>query len=309
MKWREKVILGKIEPIYGADSLPTAAANAIQAANVELMPLEADLINRNLMRGALGNELQLHVGTHMKLSFDIEITSSGAAGTAPFYGPMLRGCSHSEVINVDNVPYAPIDGNEEALTLYMHFSGQLHAGLGARGSMGIRLNPKGIPYYHFEFIALWVTPSSVADPVVDFSALSTPLAVTNTNTPTFTLHGAAQKVAAFEFKQNNGNFYDMLIGEESVPVNDRKPSGSITIVAPDVSTKDWFTTANDSTVGTLQWIHGLTAGRITEFNAPRVQVLRPRYVERQGRVMLQMDLSFVAADDGSGNPEYTITER
>jgi hypothetical protein len=309
MKWRDKLLLAKIEPVYGTDSVPTAAANAIQAANVELMPLEADLINRNLMRGALGNELQLHVGVHVKLSFDIEITSSAAAGTPPHYAVLLRGSSHSETINVDNVVYAPIDENEESVTMYLHFSGQLHALVGARGTMSIRLNPKGIPYYHFEFTGLWVGPSSVADPVVDFSGLPTPLAVTNTNTPTYSLHGAAQKVAAFEFKQNNGVFYDNLIGEEAVLINDRKPSGSITIEAPNISDKDWFTPAKDSNVGAMQWIHGVLAGRITEFNAPRVQPLRPRYSDRNGRTMIQMDLSYVAADDGSGNPEYTITER
>ncbi|MEW8049312.1 MAG: phage tail tube protein [Candidatus Thiodiazotropha sp.] len=309
MKWRDKLLLAKPEPVYGADSLPTAAANAIQVANLELMPLEADLVNRNLMRGALGNELQLHVGAHVKMSFDVEITSSAAAGTPPHYAVLLRGSSHSETVNVDNVIYTPIDENDESVTLYLHFSGQLHAMVGARGTMDIRLNPKGIPYYHFEYTGLWVDPSSVADPAVDFSGLPTPLAVTNAHTPTFTLHGAAQKVAAYEFKQNNGVFYDNLIGEESVPVNDRKPSGSITIEAPAISTKDWFSTAKDSTVGALQWIHGLAAGRITEFNAPRVQPLRPRYTDRNGRAMIQMDLSYVAADDGSGNPEYTITER
>ncbi|MCU7877136.1 MAG: hypothetical protein KZQ84_10100 [Candidatus Thiodiazotropha sp. (ex Lucinoma borealis)] len=309
MKWREKLILAKLEPVYGVDSLPTAATNAIQAANVDLMPLEADLVNRNLMRGALGNELQIHVGVHVKMSFDVEMAGSGAAGTAPHYGPLLRGCSHSEVLNVDNVPYAPIDDLEESLTMYLHFSGQLHAMLGARGTVDIRLNPKGIPYYHFEFTGLWMGPSSVADPAVDFSGIPIPLAVTNTNTPTFTMHGEPQKVAAFEFKQNNGKFYDNLIGEESVPINDRKPSGSITIEAPNISDKDWFTTTYGSAVGAMQWIQGLTAGRIIEFNAPRVQVLQPKYTERNGRVMIQMNLSFVAADDGSGNPEYTITER
>ncbi|MCU7934113.1 MAG: hypothetical protein KZQ99_04440 [Candidatus Thiodiazotropha sp. (ex Dulcina madagascariensis)] len=307
MKWREKLILAKPETVYGQDSVPTAVANAIQAANVELMPLEGELISRGLMRGALGNELQLHVGSHVKLSFDVEMTSSGTAGTPSPHGVLLRGCSHSETINVDNVPYAPIDTGEESLTLYLHFSGQLHPMTGARGTLGIRLNPMGIPYYHFEFTGLWAGPSSVADPAADFPAIPPPLEVSNAHTPTFTLHGVAQKVAGFELSQNNGVYYDNLIGEEAVPVNDRKPSGTITIEAPDISTTDWFSIAKNNTVGAIQWIHGLTAGQITEFNAPRVQVLQPKYSERNGRVMIQMNLSFVAATDGS--PEYTITER
>ncbi|MEW8522555.1 MAG: phage tail tube protein [Candidatus Thiodiazotropha endolucinida] len=306
MKWREMLIMLKPEPVYGQDSAPVVGTDAVQASNIELMPLEADLISRGLLGGTLGNELQMHVGVHMKLSFDVEMAGSGTAGTVSQNSAPLRGCSHGEQINVDNVLYSPIDQNEEANTAYLHFSGQLHAMTGSRGSVGIRLNPKGVPVYHYEYIGLWAGPSSVADPDADFSGLPDPLSVSNTNTPTFTLFGAAQKVAAFEFKQNNGTFYDNLIGAEEVPVNDRKPSASITIEAPEISVMDWFTTAKNGVTGALQWIHGLTAGHITEFNAPRVQPLRPRYVDRNGKAMIQMDLSLIAP---SGAPEYTITER
>ncbi|MEW8494238.1 MAG: phage tail tube protein [Candidatus Thiodiazotropha taylori] len=307
MKWREKLILAKPESVYGQDSLPVVGANAIQASNVELMPLEADLVKRGLLGGTLGNELQLHVGVHVKLSFDVEMASSGTAGSVSQNDVLLRGCSHASVVNVDNVVYSPIDSGEEANTFYLHFSGQLHPMTGSRGRVSVKLDPKGVPVYHYEFIGLWADPSSVVDPTADFSGIPDPLAVSNTNTPTFNFFGAPQKVAAFEFNQNNGNFYDNLIGEEAVNVNDRAPSGTITLEAPALSTMNWFTTANGSNTGALQWVHGIGAGRITEFNAPRVQPLQPKYINRNGRAMIQMNLSFVAPTDGS--PEYTITER
>lgn len=307
MKWREMLILLKLEPVYGQDSLPVVAADAIQASNVELMPMEADLVSRGLARGTLGNELQLHVGVHMKLSFDVEMAGSGTAGTTSQHSALMRACSHGEVINVDNVVYSPVDSDEEAATCYLHFSSQRHAMTGARGTVSLTMNPKGIPVRRYELTGLWVSPDSVTDPIADFSGIPDPLSVSNSNTPTFTFFGATQKVSAFEFRQNNGVFYDNLIGEEAVNVNDRKPSGSITLEAQEISTFDWFTTAKDGTTGALQWVHGLTAGRIEEFNAPRVQVLQPKYTERNGKAMIQLDLSFVAPNDGS--PEYTITER
>ncbi|MBL3601300.1 MAG: hypothetical protein JMN25_15785 [gamma proteobacterium endosymbiont of Lamellibrachia anaximandri] len=305
MKWRKKVILAKIETTYGVDAVPIGAANAIQITNVELNPMEGDTTSRNLVRPTLGNDVQIHVGTHVKLSFDVEVAGSGVAGTAPKYGVLLRGCGLAETVNVDNVEYDPVSSGEEALTIYLNIDGQRHPMIGSRGTVSIKLDPKGLPYYHFEFTGLWVDPASAAMPVPDFSGFTLPLAVTNDNTPTFTLHGLANKVAAFNFDQNNGVFYDNLVGEEAVDVNDRKPSGGITIEAPTLATKNWFTTAKASTLSTLQFVHGITAGNIVQFDAPQVQVLQPKYSERNGKVMMPMGLSFIPTD--AGDDEFKIT--
>lgn len=305
LKFRNKVLLAKIEATYGADAAPTGAANAIAVRNLTLTPMEGQTVSRDLVRPTLGNFTQIHVGTHVLAEFEVEVAGSGAAGTAPAYGPLLRGCAMAETVTAgSSVAYDPVSSNEESVTLYFNLDGNLHKLTGARGTLSMQLDPQGLPYFTFRFTGLWNAPGSAALPAADFSAFQTPLPVSQANTPTFTLHGGAVKVGGWQFDQNNTVAYDNLIGEEVVDVTDRQPSGQVTIEAPANSSKNWFTTAEANTLGALQWVHGAAAGQIVQFDAPRVQVLQPQYQERNGKAMLQMGLSFVP---NAGDDEFTIT--
>lgn len=306
LKFRKKVLLAKVESGYGTDASPSGASNAILAHDMNISPMEGDTVSRNLVRPTLGNDLQIHVGTHVMMEFDVEVAGSGAAGTAPAYAPLLRGCGMAETVNAGtDVQYDPISTAEPSLTMHMHIDGQKHAMTGARGTFTLRLDPRGIPYFRFKFTGLWVDPAAVGDPTPDFSAFQTPLAVTNDNTPTFTVHGYSAPTSAFSFDQANGVFYDNLIGAEVVDVNDRQPTGQLTMEAPALGTKNFFTIAKANTLGALQWVHGTAAGNIVQFDAPQVQVLSPQYQERNGKVMLQMGLSFIPTD--AGDDEFQIT--
>ena len=46
--WRQKVLLVKTEATYGTDPTPTGAANAIQAIDMKLMPMEGRDQSREL---------------------------------------------------------------------------------------------------------------------------------------------------------------------------------------------------------------------------------------------------------------------
>lgn len=307
LKFKKKVALVKIEPVYGTDAVPTGAANAILLSNVTIKPMEGETISRDLVRSTLGNDLQIHVGTHQSIEFDVEVAGSSVVDTPPAYGPILRACSMAETINaLVSVEYDPVSANDEAVTIYFFIDGQKHLMVGVRGSWGLKLDAKGIPHYHFKMIGLWVDPASVADPVPDFSAFQTPLPVTNVNTPTFTLHGLSPKVSAFSFDQNNVVSHDDLIGEETVDVDDRQPSGQVTLEAPALSVKNHFVDAKANTVGAVQFIHGTAVGNRVQFDAPQVQLLQPDYTERQGKAFLQMGMSFIPTDTGDDDFKLTI---
>jgi len=307
LKFRKKILLAKIEVTYGTDAVPTGAANAIQTSNLEISPLEGDEVSRNLDKPTLGNELSLIVGAHVMVEFDVEYAGSGAAGTAPAFGPLKRLCGQDQTINAGiDVQYAPVSSGEEAGTMYLHFDGQKHAMLGARGTESLRLSPKGIPVHHYKFTGLWVDPASVADPVPDFSNFQQPLAVTNSNTPTFTLHGFAGNLIDFTFDQNNEVVYRNVVGEESVQIVDRAPTGSITIEAPPLGAKNFFTIAKANTTGAIQIIHGTAAGFINQFDAPNVQVLNPRYGESDKIRTLTMDLAFIPSSSGDDDFKHTV---
>lgn len=308
LKFRKKIMLAKIEAVYGTDAVPTGAANAILTKNLTIRPMEGDTVNRDVDRPTLGNDLAIHVGTHVACEFEVEFAGAGAVDTAPAYGPLLRMCARAETVTaLVDVQYDLVSGNEEAGTMYLHFDGQLHAMLGARGSVSLGLDPRGIPIYKFSFIGLWVDPATVADPVPDFTAFQTPLAVTNDNTPTFTLHGQSFNLLGLNIDQANQVVYRNVVGEESVQIVDREPAGNVTIEAPVLSTFNPFTTAKANTLGALQLVHGTVAGNIVQIDAPQVQLRNPQYGNSDGIRTVQMELGIIPSS--AGDDDFKITTK
>ncbi|WP_316978049.1 hypothetical protein [Shumkonia mesophila] len=102
LKWRKKAVLLKMETEYGVDPVPTGLANAIQALDVELTPLQAEALRRGILKPFLGQTPATLVGVHSRLSFGIEFAGSGTAGTPPAYGPILRACGMAETAFTGN---------------------------------------------------------------------------------------------------------------------------------------------------------------------------------------------------------------
>lgn len=103
-------LLAKIEGTYGVNSSPTGSANAILlAGQPTLTPMEMTAVTRDLVRSFYGNAEILPSSIYGKLELEVEAAGSGAAGTAPAWGPLMRMCAFSETINA-----APITGTAQA---------------------------------------------------------------------------------------------------------------------------------------------------------------------------------------------------
>lgn len=305
MKWRKKVILAKIETEYGSDPTPTGAANAILARDINLTPLAADTVERDNPRPELGAYQRIHVGEHVMLAFDVEVAGAGAAGSVPAYDVLKRACGLAFANNAGvSQVYTPRSDNEESITLYLHFDGQLHKLVGARGTWGLRINRQGIAYYHFEFTALFTAPASATDATPDFSNFVAPKPVSNGNTPTATLHGQALVMSSLEISSNNQVQHRDLVGVEEVAILSRAVSGRVRFEAPALSTFNWFTTARANTLAAFQLVHGTTAGNIVQIDAPQVQITNPTYAEEDALVMIDAELVFVP---NTGDDEITLT--
>ncbi|HEY9081342.1 phage tail tube protein [Magnetovibrio sp.] len=305
LKWRKKVILAKTETVYGTDPVPTGAANAIMISDVTINPLEGDNASRGLVRDTLGSEPTIPVGTHVSCEFSVEIAGAGAAGTAPAYGPLLRACAMAETITaLTDVQYDPVSSGEESATLYFNNDGNLHPLLGARGNVTIELAANQIPHFKFRFIGLWSDPVAAALPTPDFTAFTTPIPVNNANTPTFTVHGYSGVMANVKFDLGNVVKHRDLVNSESVNFGDREAKGSTSFEAPALGTKNFFTIAKAATLDAVQVVHGLTAGNIVQFDAPKVQIQSPKYSESDGISMLDMSLNVTP---NTGDDELKIT--
>ena len=304
---RKKTILAKIEGTYGTDSVPTGSANAILVRNLDLTPQETDFADRDLIRSYFGNSEQLAGASRGMLSFEVEMSGSGAAGTAPAYGPLLRACAMSETIVVSTtVTYAPISSAIEAVSIYFNVDGVFHKFLGVRGNVSLSWSIKNIPVYRFTFTGLYVAVADAAIPTPVYTGFTKPLVVSNINTTPFTLHGFSAVASDLSIDLGNQVIHRSLIGgSESVLITDRKMTGSVTIEATTVAAKDWFAICKAATLGALDITQGTVAGNKVQFVSisTAVQLSNPRYSEQDGIQMLQMDLRFVPT---SGNDEFSI---
>ncbi len=309
LKYRKKILLAAIETSYGT-AASLAAANTVLASNIEITPLAGETVSRELQYAYYGASPEIPVNTHQTLAFRVELAGSGTAEKPPAWGVLLRGCGMAETITSSGskkVEYTPVSSGESALTLALNIDGQQHQLKGARGTFTLEVNPSQIPYLNFTFTGLWATPSSAAAITPSYTAWKDPLTASKANTPTAQIHSQDVAVSAFSCDWGAEVTHREVIGAVSqVLITDRATSGSMTIDAPTLSTKNFFTLAKAGTTGALKIVHGSAAGSIVEIDAPKVQLSSPSYQEASGIAQLQLALRMMP---NSGNDEFIVTTK
>jgi hypothetical protein len=303
---RKFLVLAKLEVTQYTDPVPTAAANSILVKNLKPTPLRVESEDRGLVRPYFGNSERIPIMEEGMLEFDVEIAGAGAAGTAPKYGPLLRACGFSETISAGtSVTYAPVSSAFETITLYAYRDGVLYKLTGAVGSVSMDLAAKKLPHYHFRFIGKYVAVSDAAIPSgSDFTGFQQPKASIPANTGTLTIDGYAAKVAAFSADMANQISHALWMNNETLAITDRRPTGSITVEAVTVATKDYFTLVRNSTLAAFTVTHGTVAGNKVTIAAPKVQLADIGETEFEGALAYQMGLTL---NPNAGNDELTIT--
>lgn len=305
LKTRKTIILAAVEASYGVDEAPLGS-DAILVTEPTIIPLAGGTVSRNNARPHHGSSQQIHVNTHVQVSFQVEIAGGGAVDTEPPWGRLLKACGWDGAPDAGvNYAFSLISENEPSLTIYFFRDGQKHAMVGARGTVSIAFNGNNLPYFNFTFTGMWVDPSSVADPTPDFTGWQTPLPVSNVNTPTVSIYGYACVLESLSIDLSVDASHKDRPNETNVPIVERQPAGSISFVAPALSVQNFFTAARNNTLGALQIVHGTTAGNIVTLDAPQVQLLEPTYGDANGETLIQANLALIPTD--AGNDELTIT--
>ncbi|MEM6381649.1 MAG: phage tail tube protein [Pseudomonadota bacterium] len=305
-KIRKLALLAKVETTYGTDSVPTGAANAIQANDVNLTPMAGGEESRDLLLPFLGQQGIILTGNYVQCEFSVEIAGAGAAGTVPSYGALLRGCGMSETVSAGtDVVYAPVSDGEEALSIYYNLDGVQHVMLGSRGNVVVNVQPSRIPRFRFTFMGLEGTVTDQALPTVDLTGFQTPLQASSTNTA-HTLHGLAAVTESVSIDLGVQVEPRFLIGAECMEMTDRQATGTAVVQATSLATKDWFAVAKARTRDALQVVHGTVAGNIVQLDAPQVEIGRVAQGSNQGIANYTLPLMLVPE---TGNDELTITVR
>jgi hypothetical protein len=306
---RKRTILAKTEVTYGTDSVPTGTANAILVRNLNITPLNAELVSRDLIRPYLGASEQVLASSYVTVDFEVEMAGSGTAGTAPGYGPLLLACGMSAAISAGvSVTYTPISSSTPpSVTLYYNIDGVLHRITGSRGTVELQIQVGQIPVFRFTFTGLYNAPADTAAPAVTYTAFQTPLAANGDNTSAFSLYSYSGALQSLSLNINNTINYRTLIGAEDVQMTDRQVNGTAVFEAPTITQKDYFSLALGSALGNLAITHGTAAGNRVEITSTRAKVVNPTYQDLNGIHMLQVPFNLIPST--AGNDEFSIIVR
>lgn len=224
-------------------------------------------------------------------AFDL---GQGAVITPSVTADFALGDKFAIDLKSTRVEYRPISQGQESLTMYVNQGGTLHAILGARGTVSLKLTAQELPYFDFEFTGLFVLPTDQPAPQSDTSEFLMPLPAEADKTPIAEVHGVATPTETVTLDLANKVEYRELIGggaAKGIVIVDRMPTGSITFEDPGTVTKNLFGTARSAIVGSFRFVHGIEAGKTIEALAPYAQLGAPKYSDSQGVQMLGSELS------------------
>lgn len=303
---RKRLILAKTETTEGTDAVPSGTTNAILVRNLDIVPMQSDVKQRELIRPYLGNYEQFLANTRVEVTFEVELAGSGTAGTAPNYGPLLKACGLSEtIVAVTSVTYAPVSASFSSCTIYFHNDGVRHILTGCRGTFEMNCQVGEIPTLKFMMTGVYNAPTDVALPSATYQNQVTPLIFKNGNTSAFTIYSYSAILQSLTFQMANSVLYRELVGgSKQVLITDRKPAGTCMIEAPAIATKDFFGIGTGVSTGAISVLHGTTAGNKVTFAANQADISQPAYSDLNGIQMLSMPLVFTPTT--AGNDEMSL---
>jgi hypothetical protein len=303
---RRRVLLAKKETGYGTD--PTATAtNAIQVTNVEVTPIESDNVEPASFQGFIGNSTRstLVANKRVSITFDVELGGSGAAGTAPAFGPLLEACGMTEtVVSATSVTYAPDPTPTDSVTICSYYDGSLHKITGARGTVTFSMTAGQFPLASFQFIGIFntVTAGGSTTTIANQAAA---LEINDTNVTTATFHGeTSQRIESFDFALNNSLIYKETASNQQAIIVDRTPGGTAVIEAPSLGSVNYFTKVTGTTTASSSIAIGASAGNITTLTIPQTDITGVTYGDTNGVISLSMP--YAARPTGSGNDEFSL---
>jgi hypothetical protein len=311
---RNTAITAKIETTEGVDATPTGTANAVLVSDMSINPLNAQNVDRALVRSYFGASEQL-VGTAYKtVEFTVELASSGTAGAVPAWGPLLRACGFAENDDTLFVSYAPAAPSlQKSATIYYYDDGLLHKLLGCKGTVTMALGVGERPTMQFSFIGLDGGDTSVSNPSTDYAAWKQPLVITNPNTSDVLFGGTYSAGAVtggtsytsrgLQIDVGNNVQFTPMLGAEHVDITAREVTGRIELDLTASQESTFMTNVKANALSSISLEHGSAAGAIVGVFMSAVQLLNPSKIDANGRRLIGFDMRSVPA---VGNDDLII---
>ena len=311
MEKLKDIILVEIEAEYGTDPTPIVAADEIIVHGTPTFQLVTKVLERPVPLPYFGKIAPVIVGEAYKLSFKAEITPSGAAGTAPRFGKLLRAAGLTEAISAGaSATYTPHSTHlGESCTIYYWAGGVKHILRGCVANIKIPLVAGEMILADVEVTGLYGgTIADVAFPTPTFETAS-PLIWT---------------AAAFKFSAITTlicSKLDFDLGNEIAPrrdanaaltpgisryfIKDRNPKVSFDIEKEDLSTINPYTLHSAQTLSDLETKPTGTAGSKIEILINDIALDAPSFGDKESvRVWNLSGAPKVTL--AAGNAEFSI---
>jgi len=114
---KNQTVTAKPEAVSGIEESPTVAANAIKVSSPQYSPNFDVLDTDDEATGSLDVGNPIVGGGNATINYDVTMRGSGAGGTAPEYGALLRGCGLSETVTAADVTGTATAGAASTVTL------------------------------------------------------------------------------------------------------------------------------------------------------------------------------------------------
>lgn len=315
---RNTVILAKVETTPGTDAVPTGAADAVLVSNMSITPLDAQNVNRDIIRGYFGGSEQLVATASVKCSFTVELAGSGTAATAPQWGDLLLGCAMAEALlsTPSRVEYTPVSTALKTLSIYYYDDGVLHKLLYCMGSVKLSAKIGDRPTLQFDFIGTDGGITSPGNATPTLSAWKTPPTMAKANVVDITLGstyalgaitgGTVYASTGLELDLGNTVNYIPLLSSERVDITNRETKGTMQLDLTAANEVTFMGTVKANTTQSLAITIGTTTGNKMIIHAPAVQLINPSKQELNGSRLIGYDLRLVPSSAGTGNDEIRI---
>lgn len=308
------IVLARAESSYG--TLPAmTGADAVEVFDLKHDPRKISFADVTATRGYRGVDPEIPGLTVSDLSFAVNLTGSGAAGTAPVFSPILKSCGLSETISADTlVEYAPgADGTDASLAVKHYADGVLYPTVGLRGTFDFKATMGDVARLSFSLTGLPSSESAVSNPTPTYTAWKPPVVITDTQASDITLGcayaagaisgGSAYPGQGIDFSAGNAVSATHLTSGSEIDITDRKPTGKLTLsltAAQELALHNQIASGATTSIG---YTIGTAAGYTFGIFIKAAQLSNPQSTPVNGRRMMSYDFT---ATRVAGNDEYVI---
>lgn len=270
-----RLLLAKIESTKGTDSVPVVGTNAVRIRSGKITtPTES--VARNTVKQTMGPQAHLIGKQTFQLELEIELKPSGAAGTAPEYGPLLQACGLSETLVAStSAAYDPLTNSQKSVSIYWFEDGLKYVLLGTVGKVSMDAQIGQVPVLKFTLSAPFVAPTAVSCPTGAVYQSAAPIVMSSADVIN---DGAAIKVGAYSFDDGNDVQHHYTTGNSEFVVAGRTPKLKLT--KDSVSTAAEWTALTAGTNVVMSATFGASAGNRLVHSGP---VLRRESVAHAAR--------------------------